>query len=188
MKNITKPIMILCLAVFTLTGISLQAQEATKQPVKKETSSKTVATEEKANKAEVTAEKSLNETSNDTKKNAKNAKPAQITFDNLVHDYGTMKVGADGECVFTFKNTGKEPLIVSKVQGCCGVSVLDWTKDPVMPKKTGTIKLRYNTKRPITINKTVTVFTNDPEQPEIKLTLKGQIVEDTTTDAVKTGE
>ena len=38
-----------------------------------------------------------------------------ITFESKVHDYGTVKKGADGNCIFTFKNTGKEPLILINV-------------------------------------------------------------------------
>ena len=39
-----------------------------------------------------------------------------ITFDNMVHDYGTLSYGSDGNCEFTFTNTGREPLILSKVK------------------------------------------------------------------------
>jgi hypothetical protein len=39
-----------------------------------------------------------------------------ITFDKMVHDYGTLDYGADGNCEFTFTNTGKEPLVLSNVK------------------------------------------------------------------------
>jgi hypothetical protein len=38
------------------------------------------------------------------------------TFDKMVHDYGTIEQHADGNCEFTFTNTGKEPLILSNVR------------------------------------------------------------------------
>ncbi|MDL2238789.1 DUF1573 domain-containing protein [Bacteroidales bacterium OttesenSCG-928-L14] len=151
MKKLIKPMLVISLAIFTMIG-SLSAQERSTKKT----------TDEVTSKQEV-------------KKSKKNAKPAEITFENVEYNYGTIQVGDNGDCEFTFKNTGKEPLVVSKVQGCCGVSVVDWTKDPVMPKKAGTVKLRYNTKRPVTINKTVKVFSNDPEKPEVHLLLKGKI-------------
>ncbi len=46
-------------------------------------------------------------------KKVDNPNAPEITFENDVHDYGTIKAGADGSCEFTFKNTGKEPLIIS---------------------------------------------------------------------------
>ena len=43
-----------------------------------------------------------------------------ISFDKTTIDYGTIPVNADGNRVFTFKNTGDKPLILSNVQpGCC---------------------------------------------------------------------
>ncbi len=39
-----------------------------------------------------------------------------ITFKETVHDYGTIEQYADGNCEFVFTNTGKEPLILSKVK------------------------------------------------------------------------
>ena len=41
---------------------------------------------------------------------------ADIKFDKMVHDYGNITQGDNGECVFKFKNTGKEPLIITNCQ------------------------------------------------------------------------
>lgn len=41
---------------------------------------------------------------------------SEITFDKLVHDYGSVYQGADGNCEFKLINTGTEPLILSNVQ------------------------------------------------------------------------
>ena len=39
-----------------------------------------------------------------------------ISFEKTTIDYGTVPVNADGNRVFTFKNTGDKPLILSNVQ------------------------------------------------------------------------
>ena len=39
-----------------------------------------------------------------------------ITFDKLVHDYGTLSQNDDGKCEFRFTNEGKEPLILTNVK------------------------------------------------------------------------
>lgn len=39
-----------------------------------------------------------------------------ISFDKTVHDYGTLAYDADGNCEFTFTNTGKEPLVLTNVK------------------------------------------------------------------------
>ena len=53
---------------------------------------------------------------NQTNPQADNPNAPVITFDKMVHDYGTLAYDADGNCEFTFTNTGREPLILSKVK------------------------------------------------------------------------
>jgi len=89
-----------------------------------------------------------------------NPNAPEITFEKEVHDYGTIKQGADGGCEFKFKNTGKEPLIISNARGSCGCTVPQWPKDPILPGQTGVLKVNYDTKRVGPINKTVTITSN----------------------------
>ena len=88
------------------------------------------------------------------------ASQADIKFDKMVHDYGTIKQSADGGCEFKFTNTGKEPLIITNCQGSCGCTVPSCPKEPILPGKTGIIKVHYDTKRVGPISKTVTVQSN----------------------------
>ena len=57
------------------------------------------------------------------KKNKK-VKTPEITFVKLVHDYGQIEQGANGECEFEFKNTGKADLILTKGGKTIAVRVL----------------------------------------------------------------
>ena len=95
-----------------------------------------------------------------------------------MHDYGKVKKGGDGNCEFVFTNTGNEPLILSNVKASCGCTVPTWTKEPIMPGKTGTIKVRYNTNTsPQSFTKTITVSSNSINAPRLTLKIKGTIVE-----------
>ena len=98
-----------------------------------------------------------------------------ISFDKTVIDYGTIAPGADGVKVFTFKNTGNKPLIISKANSSCGCTVPDWSKDPIMPGKSGEIKVQYDTKRVGTILKMIEVYSNDPENGRVTLNIKGNV-------------
>jgi hypothetical protein len=100
---------------------------------------------------------------------------SEITFEKEVHDYGKIKQGANGDCVFEFKNTGTEPLIISKAKGSCGCTVPDWPKEPIMPGKTGSIKVTYDTKRVGPINKSVTVESNASNAPVKIVRIKGDV-------------
>lgn len=48
---------------------------------------------------------------------------AEIEFEKEIHDFGTLKQGADASTEFVFKNTGSEPLVISNAQGSCGCTV-----------------------------------------------------------------
>lgn len=87
---------------------------------------------------------------------------AILTLESDVVDYGTIDQGGEPLRVAKFKNTGTEPLIISGAKGSCGCTVPNWPKDPIMPGESSQIEIRYDTKRPGAINKTVTVTSNDP--------------------------
>lgn len=101
----------------------------------------------------------------------------KITFDTLVHNYGNIEKGGDGNCEFTFVNNGNEPLILSNVRASCGCTTPSYTQKPVMPGKTGTIKVRYNTQNVGGFNKTVTVTSNAIDNPRVVLRIKGNVTQ-----------
>ncbi|MCX6191236.1 MAG: DUF1573 domain-containing protein [Flavobacteriia bacterium] len=111
-------------------------------------------------------------------------KGSKIEFSKDTHDYGSIKYDADPYCTFEFKNTGNEPLIISNAKGSCGCTVPEWSKEPIAPGASGSIRVKYDTKRPGPINKAVTVFTNvvtgkdDKGMPiyyEATLKIKGEV-------------
>jgi hypothetical protein len=110
---------------------------------------------------------------------ASNANAPVMTFDSEIHDFGTIDQGGDGTYLFKFKNTGKEPLIISNAKGSCGCTVPSWPKEPIGPGATGTIKVTYDTKRLGGFTKTVTISSNS-KTPEKVITIKGTVkVEET---------
>lgn len=98
-----------------------------------------------------------------------------IVDDEVVYDYGNIKVGSDGICYFVFTNTGKEPLLVEKTSACCGAST-SVPESPVLPGQKDSISVKYNTSRAFTISKSITVFSNAANDP-IVIKVKGEVVE-----------
>ena len=103
-----------------------------------------------------------------------NANAPEMTFETDVHDYGTMKQGADGNYDFKFTNTGNEPLIISAARGSCGCTVPTFPKEPIMKGQTAVIKVTYDTKRVGPFTKTVTIESNGKTNPKM-LTIKGNV-------------
>ena len=102
----------------------------------------------------------------------------QIKFDKETHDYGKIRLRGDGNCVFTFENTGNEPLVLTNVRAGCGCTVPQWPREPVLPGESAEIKVRYTTlNRPHTINKSIVVTSNSVTKNTVVLRIKGQVVD-----------
>lgn len=102
---------------------------------------------------------------------------AKIVFTEREHNYGTLQKGGDGNCEFTFTNTGDEPLILSSVRASCGCTTPSWTQKPIMPGKTGTIKVRYNTNNLGGFTKTITITSNAVNEARVVVKIKGNVVD-----------
>jgi hypothetical protein len=102
----------------------------------------------------------------------------QISFDKETHDYGEIFMHGDGNCVFTFTNTGNEPLLLTNVRAGCGCTVPQWPREPVLPGDSAEIKVRYTTlNRPHSINRSIVVTSNAANKPSLVLRLRGKVVE-----------
>jgi len=95
-------------------------------------------------------------------------------FEKIEIDYGKIKKGSEPLRVFTFKNTGNEPLIISNAQGSCGCTVPTYPKEPIMPGQSSKIEVRYDTQRVGGFTKTVTLTTNEASPTRV-LTIKGEV-------------
>ncbi|HEU5290942.1 MAG TPA: DUF1573 domain-containing protein [Cyclobacteriaceae bacterium] len=76
---------------------------------------------------------------------------------------------------FEFTNLSNRPVRILNVKPSCGCTTPDWTKDPVLPGKTGFIQARFDPKgRPGYFTKSLTVTTDFDTNP-IMLQIKGTV-------------
>jgi hypothetical protein len=109
---------------------------------------------------------------------AEKANAAKISFAQNTFDFGTIKQGESVSYEYNFTNTGKSNLIIRKVTAACGCTAAITTADMIPAGKTGTIKTTFNSAGKMgQQNKTITVITNDPENPKVILWIKGEITE-----------
>ncbi len=101
----------------------------------------------------------------------------EMVFETLDHDFGKIKEDAGlANFNFNFKNNGKVPLVIAAVNASCGCTTPEWSKEPVLPGKSGFIKVSYNPlNRPGVFNKTVTVAANVPNG-SLVLKIAGEVV------------
>ena len=85
----------------------------------------------------------------------------QIQFDEMKYDFGSVAQGGTVEHVFKFKNVGTAPLVISNIGVSCGCTTPSWTKEPVMPGKTGTVMAKFNSTGKMGMqNKVLTIESN----------------------------
>ncbi|WP_055442446.1 DUF1573 domain-containing protein [Lacinutrix himadriensis] len=84
-----------------------------------------------------------------------------LTFDKNEHDFGEIEAKTPVETVFTYKNTGKTPLVITNIKSTCGCTVpQDWSKEPLAPGDSGKFTVKYNASGKNAVSKTITVTAN----------------------------
>lgn len=98
-----------------------------------------------------------------------------IEFKALEHNFGKQEYKANTTYSFEFKNTSKVPLILTSVSASCGCTTPEWPKEPILPGKTGSIKVTYNSQIIGVFTKLVYVYSNASTNM-VTLTIKGEIL------------
>jgi hypothetical protein len=102
---------------------------------------------------------------------------AEIIFNETDHNFGVAKYQSDVSFEFIFKNTGKTPLIIKHVQSSCGCTTPTYSTEPIPPKGTGKILVKYDSERPGPFIKNIKVFSN-AKNSTVDLTIRGEIKKD----------
>ena len=101
---------------------------------------------------------------------------AAFSFANRWHDFGDIVQGEKLTHTFAFRNTGKDPLIITAVQPTCGCTVTEWTRQPIQPGQSGEIAVTFDSKNALNQQiKTVTVISNAAVGSE-RLYLRGNVL------------
>lgn len=99
-----------------------------------------------------------------------------MTFAKMEHDYGDIKQNTENEYIFSFTNTGAEPLVISNAVGSCGCTVPEYPKEPVAPGAKGEIKVVFSPgMKEGAQSKNVTITANT-EPKQTKLTIKANVL------------
>ncbi|XCF05256.1 DUF1573 domain-containing protein [Tamlana crocina] len=91
-----------------------------------------------------------------------------IEFDKKEHDFGEIEAKTAVETVFSYKNTGDAPLVITDIKSSCGCTVpQDWSREPLAPGDSGKFTVKFNGSGSNKITKTITVTANTEKGSEI---------------------
>lgn len=101
---------------------------------------------------------------------------AQINFKTTEHDFGEIDESQGSVSFeFVFSNDGDLPLVLGGVNPSCGCTTPEWTKEPIVPGKLGSINVKFDpSSRPGPFNKSITVYSN-AETKSVDLKIKGYV-------------
>lgn len=104
-------------------------------------------------------------------------KKPEAEFKKTVHNFGDIREAAGVVTTqFEFTNNGDSPLIIQRVSSSCGCTTPTYSKEPILPGKSGSISAKYSTVgRPGSFNKSIRVYTNVPDTVYV-LTIKGNVI------------
>lgn len=101
----------------------------------------------------------------------------RIVFESLVHNFGEAIGVEKVEHVFRFRNEGRADLLVDKVSTTCGCTAALISSKIVPPGGAGEISTAFTVgERQGKQIKHINVYTNDPVEPKLCLTLEGTVV------------
>ncbi len=96
----------------------------------------------------------------------------EMTFAQPTYDFGTITSGEIVTHVFTFTNTGNEPLVLSDARGSCGCTVPSRPAGAIAPGETASVTVQFNSRNKSGMrNQKVTITANtEPAQTFLYLT------------------
>ncbi len=100
--------------------------------------------------------------------------PDKLKFETTTKDFGEITQGIPASFEFKCTNVTKEPIIIADVVKSCGCTQPEFSKEPILPGKTSTIKATYNAAALGMFSKTLTVKTSTSDV--IILTVKGTVI------------
>ncbi len=106
-------------------------------------------------------------------------KAPKIVFENDRFRFGQKKQNEKLEYTFRFSNEGKRDLIIRKIKASCGCTAVEPEKMTLKKGEKSNIKIVFNTvgQRTGAQHKTITVITNDPQNPTTKLHIQGTLMQ-----------
>lgn len=106
------------------------------------------------------------------------ARAPKMSFESTEFNFGKIKSGDSQSYEFKFTNTGKSDLVIRKIKASCGCTATSPEKMVIKPGESSKIGTTFNSAgKKGNQNKTITVITNDPDNPSVILKVKGEVTE-----------
>lgn len=100
----------------------------------------------------------------------------KVEFAETAFDFGQVKEGEVVEHVYAFTNTGTSPVILSRVSASCGCTTPSYTQTPILPGKTGEIKVSFDSNGQVGKQQKIVTVVSNAENGVTTIQLKGEVL------------
>jgi hypothetical protein len=102
---------------------------------------------------------------------------ARVEVDNPHYQFGRMERGREQSHDFVIRNVGTAPLTLKVLSTTCKCTLGHVTDKPIAPAESTTVKLEWKAlAEEGPFRQTARIETNDPTQPELELTIEGEVM------------
>lgn len=101
----------------------------------------------------------------------------KIEFDKTNYEFGYVLWRNPVKITYKVTNTGDKPLVISNVTTSCGCMEPDWTKQPILPGKTGEVSSTFDAEAIGHFHKMIGVYCNASTKP-IYVSFTGEVTAD----------
>jgi Protein of unknown function (DUF1573) len=103
--------------------------------------------------------------------------PKAVTGERI-HEFGTMGINEEQKHKFQITNKGEGPLVIAKGPTNCKCTISSISKKDLATGETATVEMSWTPREADpAFSKTATIYTNDPELPEIQFKVFGKVAQ-----------
>ncbi|MFD2512532.1 DUF1573 domain-containing protein [Pontibacter locisalis] len=101
----------------------------------------------------------------------------RLALGSTTYNFGKLEKGQKAVAKFTVKNNGREPLVIQGVKSSCNCVSFKVSEQNIKAGQTATLELTYVPMVLKDQNEVVNILSNDIIMPDIRLTLRANVVE-----------
>lgn len=101
---------------------------------------------------------------------------ARMAFEATTIDFGSIRAGRSVRRTYSFRNTGKLPLLITDARSTCGCTIPSYPEAPVAPGEKGEIEVVFNTKGKAGRQRKPIVLTANTYPARTTLYLAGRVI------------
>ncbi|MEL6654591.1 MAG: DUF1573 domain-containing protein, partial [Bacteroidota bacterium] len=106
---------------------------------------------------------------------AKTMAPTSVEWYETQYDFGGITQGETVSHTFRFKNTGSEPLKLTRVKPSCGCTTPEWSREEIAPGEEGFIEVKFNSTGKLGVQSKAVTVTGNFEGTNQILRFRGEI-------------